>query len=154
MEEVYHTFKKNVGYNVTVRRFREDHDGVTLNSTFPTVRIPSSKLRDFLENNKRVLREGLIREVPEESLDYDAANSLSDEDVATLLGNFQKLKATLPTIDSLPILYKILNVANSKEMSKRTKSIVQARIDEIEPDEDLSNESLDRYDMKGSYDGF
>lgn len=150
-DTVFHTYKKNVGYNVTVRLFPQDFDGVTLNNVFPTVRIGESKIRDFKMSNQRIIREGLIVEVPEESLDWELANALTDEQVSELLKNFPKLKATLPTIDSLPILYKIQNLANERELSKRTRSAIQARIDEVTPeDEEEAEERITKEDMKGT----
>ncbi len=142
-DTVFHTFKKNVDYNISVRLFPNDKDGVLLTSVFPTVRVGESRLRDFKMSNQRLLKEAQVIEVSEELLDFESANVLDDEQIGELLKSYPKLKATLPSIDSLPILYKIQNVAKQRELKKSTLATIAARIAELEPEDEEPNNIRD-----------
>jgi hypothetical protein len=135
-DKIFHVFRKNVPYyNVGVRRTRWDTDGILLTNEFPTVRIEDEDLREFKLANKYNLNNGLIVNVDEEDITWDENNAVTDEQVDELLKNYAKLKSTLPTITSLVILKKILDKAEEQEKPKKTRSLIQARLDEIEPEQ-------------------
>lgn len=147
MEQELTYYKVNVGYSVGVRFFIGDRDGVMLHPKGEAVvAVPTSKLRDFKNANKASLINGLIILVEEPTLDWETANALTDDNISELLKVFTKLKSTIPTIDSLPILYKMSELARSRELSKKTLSLIQSRIDELEPDE---GPIFRKEDMKG-----
>ena len=149
-DKVYITYKKNVIYNVGIRRFVGDNDGVILTNEIPSYRVEEDLLRDFKIANRRVITEGLIVEAEEESLDWDVSNAVTDEQVQDLLKNYAKLKSTLNTISSVPVVQKILIAANDKDASKRTISLIQARLDEITPEDETF---IRKDDMESSRDG-
>ena len=149
-EKVFYTFKKNMPYyNVGVRRHRHDTVGLILTNEFPTVRIEEEDLREFKMANKYGLQNGLIIQVDEEDLEWELNNAISDEQVDELLKNYAKLKSTLQTITAPPVLHKILRTAQDQEKSKKTISLIQARVDEVVPDEDSF---IYREDMQATYD--
>jgi hypothetical protein len=132
---------------VGVRKFVGDADGVMLTNEFPTIRVEEKDLRDFKMANKYGITQGLIKEVPEDALDWEINNDVSDEDANELLKNYAKLKSTLQTIDSLPIAQKILTMAQEQDKPKKTLSLIQSRVDELTPD-DL--DFVRREDMQGT----
>lgn len=145
---VYFTYKKNVPYyNVGVRRSLRDNDGIMLTNEFPTVRVEEKDLRDFKMANKYGLLQGLIVSIEEDTMDWELNNSLTDEQAEELLKNYARLKSVLPTIDSPPIVQKILTLATEQEKPKKTISIIQARLDEITPEE---TEIIRPEDMRGT----
>lgn len=139
-------FERNVRYTIGVRRFTGDRDGVVLNSQRPYLAVKESELRDFRFANQTAIKAGVIREIPEPALPVESLNALTDTDIGGLLSSYAKLKSTLQTLDSLPILYKIRDAAIEKDVSKRTMSLITARITEVEPEEEV----ISREDMKGS----
>lgn len=151
VEEELQFYKVNVGYSVVVRLFEGDKDGVLLSPRGrDSIGIAADKIRDFKNANKAAIIEGKIVPIEEPSMDWETANALTDADVADLLKNYLKLKSAIPTIDSLPILYKLIEEAKSRDLSKRTLSLIQARIDELEPEE---APIFRKDDMQGSRDG-
>lgn len=148
--KVWHTYKKNVPYyNVGIRRFRGDTDGIILTNEFPTHRVEEEDLREFKMANKYSLLNGLIVETEEDNLDWELNNSITDEQVDDLLKNYAKLKSTLQTITAPPILQKILTTAKEQEKPKKTISLIQSRVDEVVPDEE---DFIYREDMQQTYD--
>ncbi len=146
---VYFTFKKNVPYyNIGIRYFRGDNDGVVLTNEFPTVRVKEEDLREFKMANKQHLLEGKLIPVDEDNLDWETANAVTDEQVEDLLKNYAKLKSTLQTLTSLAIVQKILTTAEEQEKPKKTISIIRARLDELTPDEDF----ISRAEMQSTFD--
>src|SRR5688572_18751103 len=142
------TFKKNVPYyNVGVRRFIGDADGVMLTAEFPTIRVEEKDLRDFKTANKYSITQGLIKEVPEEDLDWEINNNISDEEAEELVKNYLQLKTTLAKIDSFPIVQKILQLAIEQDRPKKTISLIQARFDELNPGE---LDFVRKQDMQGT----
>lgn len=133
-EEVIHYFKKNVPYTVIVRNFRGDADGVALDNGRDYIEITSKDFKKFKDANKAAILKGLLTEIEEPKVDWETANAVSDQDIEDLLRNYLKLKNALGSIDSMPILYKIKEAAREKDVSKKTMSLIIARIDEIEPD--------------------
>ena len=149
-EKIWHTYKKNVPYyNLGIRKFRSDNDGVMLTNEFPTFRVEEDDLREFKMANKKHILEGKIVEVAEENLDWEVNNVITDEQAAELLKNYAKLKSTLQTLNSIAIVQKILTTAKEQEKPKKTVSLIQARLDEISPDEE---EFIYREDMQSTYD--
>ena len=146
---VYFTFKKNVPYyNIGIRYFRGDNDGVVLTNEFPTVRVKEEDLREFKMANKQHLLEGKLIPVDEDNLDWETANAVTDEQVEDLLKNYAKLKSTVQTLTSLAIVQKILTTAEEQEKPKKTVSIIRARLDELTPDEDF----ISRAEMQSTFD--
>ena len=143
-------YKLNVRVSTGVRMFPGDADGVLLSPRGTnTVAVPKNKLRDFKNANKRLIIEGAIVPTEEPSMDWETTNALTDEDVNELLKNYMKLKSTLQTLDSLPILYKMIETAKEKEMSNKTISLINSRIAELEPEE---KPIFRKDDMQGSHD--
>lgn len=144
--KIFFTYKKNVPYyNVGIRRFRGDTDGVMLTNEFPTYRVEEKDHRDFKMANKRVILEGLIKEVPEEDIEWEVVNALSDEEVTELLKNYAQLKSQLQRLTSLPVVQKIYTTAEEQDKSRKTLSLIKSRLDELTPDEAWSLE-----DMRGT----
>lgn len=139
-------FQKNVLYTLGVRFYRGDPDGAVLNSAQPWVAVKESQLRDFKLANKRSFVQGLLKEIEEPDVDWETPNSISDEEVTDLVKNWLKLKSRVPTIDSLPILYKMREEAKVQDRAKRITSLIQARIDELE---ELQGEIVDPSEMRG-----
>lgn len=127
-------YGKNVKYNVGVRKFLGDRDGLLLTGSNPWVAIPEDELRDFKIANKSSLLSGLIKEIPEPELEWETANAVGDDEVRQLVKEYFKLKQRLPQIDSIPILYKMLEEAKSQDRAKRIINLIQARIDEVGDD--------------------
>lgn len=147
-ETEYYIFKKNVPYyNVGVRRSLYDTDGIMLTNEFPTVRIEEKDLRDFKRANKRVMQEGLVIQVEDEDLDWELVNDVSDEEVAELLKSYTRLKSTLQTLTSMPVVQKIYTTAVDQDKPKKTVSLIKARLDELTPDEDWA---ISKDDMQGT----
>jgi hypothetical protein len=150
-EEEFDYYQLNVNYSVSVRNFEGDADGVLLSPRGRnTIAVPKDKLRTFRNANKAAIKDAKIIPITEPTVEWDTANALTDEDVSELVKNFPKLKSTVATIDSLPILYKIRDVAKERELSKRTLSTIEARIAELEPEE---APIFRKEDMQGSRDG-
>jgi hypothetical protein len=150
-EEEFDYYQLNVNYSVSVRNFEGDADGVLLSPRGRnTIAVPKDKLRTFRNANKAAIKDAKIVPITEPTIEWDTANALTDEDVSELVKNFPKLKSTIATIDSLPILYKVRDVARERELSKRTLSTIEARIAELEPEE---APIFRKEDMQGSRDG-
>jgi hypothetical protein len=137
-------FKKNVGYNIGVRRFQGDKDGVFLSGNSPFISVERDDIRDFKFANKKLLQDGSLIETEEPSVEWDTTNALTDEEIADLTGKHVLLKSRLPAITSVPILYKMLEDAKSRDRAKRVINMIQARIDELEEDTDFANSVLNR----------
>lgn len=148
-DTVYHTFKKNVPYyNIGIRYFRGDSDGLVLTNEFPTVRVKDEDLREFKMANKQHLLEGKLVPVEEDNLDWETANAITDEQVDDLLKNYAKLKSTLQTLTSVAIVQKILTAAEEQDKTKKTISLIRARFDELSPDDEF----IGRNDMQTTFD--
>lgn len=147
-EENFIHFRRNVNYTIGIRFFPGDRDGAVLNHDRPVIAVAADKLRDFRYANKDAIDAGLIKEVEADVVVWESANAVDDNEVQELLKSYAKLKKTLATLDSLPILYKIRDAANTKGSNKQTLSVIANRIAELEPDE----EPVSRDDMKGSKD--
>jgi hypothetical protein len=150
-EEEFDYYQLNVNYSVSVRNFEGDADGVLLSPRGRnTLAVPKDKLRTFRNANKTAIKDAKIVPISEPTIDWDTANALTDEDVSDLVKNYPTLKSTVGKIDSLPILYKIRDVAKERELSKRTLALIESRISELEPEE---APIFRRDDMQGSRDG-
>lgn len=139
-------YKRNVNYNLGVRKFPGDKDGVLLSAGNPYVSIEREELRDFKMANKRILIEGQLLETTEPSTEWETSNSVSDTEITELTGNHLKLKSRLPSISSVPILYKILEDAKTRDRAKRVINMIQGRIDELEEEVDFASNVLKRND--------
>lgn len=149
-DTVYYTFKKNVPYyNIGIRHFRGDNDGVVLTNEFPTVRVKEEDLREFKMANKQHLLEGKLIPVDEDNLEWDTANAVTDDQVNDLLKNYAKLKSTLQTLTSVAIVQKIMTAADEQEKSQKTRSLIRARLDELTPDEE---DFISRSEMQSTFD--
>lgn len=150
-EEKTYFYKLNVPYNVNVRRFRGDFDAVLLDNSRPFIEIKAKDNKVFRDVNKYQINQGLILEVAEPQEDFQTSNALNDEEIGALLSNYLKLKNAVNNIDSLPILYKIREAAKEKDVSKRTVSLITARITELEPEDDEGlNEAINaRKEVRG-----
>lgn len=149
-EKVWHTYKKNVPfYNLGIRRFRGDNDGVMLTNEFPTFRVEEDDHREFKMANKKHILEGKIALVPEESLEWEVSNAVTDEEADELLKNYAKLKSSLTNINSPAIVQKILARAEEQGKPKGTLSLIKNRLGEITPDE---KDFIYREDMQATYD--
>lgn len=137
-------FKKNVNYNISVRKFTGDRDGVFLSNNSPYVSIERDDIRDFRMANKRLIVEGQLVETEEPTTEWETSNSLSDEEITNLVKNHLSLKSKLPGITSVPILYKMLEEAKSKDRAKRIINMIQGRIDELEEETDFATDVLSR----------
>ena len=137
-------YKKNVGYNVGVRKYPGDVIGVLLNSDNPFVSINRDDLRDFKVANKSAIINALIIETTEPSVEWDNPNAISDEEVTALVKQRLTLKSRLPSFTSVPILYKLLDEAKSQDRAKSIISMIQARIDELEEETDFVTPVLNR----------
>lgn len=137
-------YKKNVGYNVGVRKYPGDAMGVLLNGDNPFVSVERDDLRDFKMANKRAIMDALIVEATEPSVEWDNPNAITDEEVTSLVKQRLALKSRLPSFTSLPILYKILDEAKTQDRAKSIISMIQARIDELEEETDFVTPILNR----------
>jgi len=137
-------YKKNVGYNVGVRKYPGDAIGVLLNSDNPFVSVDRDNLSDFKRANKRAIVEALIIEAPEPTTEWDNPNIITDEEVTALVKQRLALKSRLPSFTSVPILYKLLDEAKTQDRAKSIISMIQARIDELEEETDFVTPVLNR----------
>ena len=137
-------YKRNVPYLIGVRFNFADSQGLILTDTQPWVAIAEDRLRDFKVANKRSLMEGLIIEVAEPSTDWQTPNALTEADIDELLKSYLKLKSIVATVDSVSILVKMIERAKEQNKSGKTISLIQARLDEVSP-----NEVITPLDMRG-----
>lgn len=144
-EKVY--YKKTVLYTVGVRYFIGDAMGVALTSVNPTVAVDVNKLREFKLANKAAILSGLIMPVDEPSIEWETENTFSDEELEVLTKNYLALKSKLQKVDSLPTLYRILETAKNNDRSRKTLTLIEARIEEIDDPEDKFSVHPD--DMQG-----
>jgi len=128
-------FKKNVPYTVVVRRNVMDKIGYSLNLLTPWIAVEAESLRDFKIANKRVVMEGLIVPIDAPDIDWETPNALTDEDITELLKNYLKLKSTLPTIDSVPTLSRLSQIAKEQDKSDKIKRLISTRYAEIAGEE-------------------
>lgn len=133
-------YKKNVNYNVGIRYFHGDKDGKILSSGDPVVAIEKENEQDFRLANKRLIIEGLLLPTSAPVMDWETPNVLTDEEVTALVKNRLGLKSRLPSITSVPILYKLLEEAKSQDRAKSIINMIQGRIDEIEEIDDFSSD--------------
>lgn len=140
MVKEYIYWKKNVNYNVGVRMFSGDKDGVLLSGASPIVTVDAENARDFKLANKLAITSGLIVPSEEPTVDWETANAVTDEEIGSLVKNYLQLKQRLTKIDSISILYKLLEEAKSQDRAKRIISMIQARIDEIEEEDTFSSD--------------
>lgn len=147
-EDTLHFFKRNVNLSVSVRFYYGDRDGVVLNSYRPMIEVKEKDLKAFKDVNKKAILSGLIVEIPEPIDDWETSNALTEEDISALLSNWLKFKNTIDTIDSIPVLYKMLEAANEKNSSKKIISLIENRIGLVEPE----IQQMERGEMAGSYD--
>jgi hypothetical protein len=131
-------YKKNVTYVVGGRFHSRDAIGFTLTNNQPWVAVPIDGLRDFKMVNKKSLIEGLIIPAEEPTLDWETDNAISDEQALELVkGNFLTLKKTLEKISSVAIILKMLDIAKETERPKKTIAVIEARLAELQEDEDF-----------------
>lgn len=143
MAKEYVYYKKNVNYNIGVRMFPYDKDGKVLTGADPFVAVDIETLRDFKQANKQALLAGLLISVDEPNIDWETANAINDEEIASLVKNHLQLRSRLPNISSLPIMYKLQEEAKSQDRAKRILNMIQVRIDELE-DESIDPDVLIR----------
>jgi hypothetical protein len=136
-------YMQNVRYPVVVREYLGDNKGKLLSEIDPYVAVKEENLRDFKIANKQAILAGLIKVTSEPSIDWETPNALSAEEITELLKSFLKLKNTLPTISSLPILYHIKNMAEETNKTPKTITLIQSRIDELTEDEILPGDMQD-----------
>lgn len=145
MATVYYV--KNVKYPVGVRMNAHDSIGKLLVTGNDWIAVPDEGLRDFKLANKRAILEGLIVEGSEPNTDWVTPNALTEDDMKALVGNYLKLKQSLQDISSPPIIEQLLEIAKVQNRPQKTLSLIQARLDELAPDEeDFVNvrEALDK----------
>lgn len=145
MATVYYV--KNVKYPVGVRMNANDSIGKLLVTGNDWIAVPDEGLRDFKLANKRAILEGLIVEGSEPNTDWVTPNALTEDDMKALVGNYLKLKQSLQDISSPPIIEQLLEIAKVQNRPQKTLSLIQARLDELAPDEeDFVNvrEALDK----------
>lgn len=130
-------FKRNVKYVVGGRFFPTDPIGFTLTGDNPYVAVKVENLRDFKLANKRTLMDGLIVETPEPSVDWETPNAITDEQAEEFVKKpVVALRHELAALTSVPTLYKLLDTAKRLERNQKSINAIQARIDEVEPEED------------------
>lgn len=133
-------YRLNVKYPVGVRFHSRDRIGKLLQRDDNFVVVPDEGLRDFKIANKRAILEGLIVVGDEPNVDWETPNSLTAEDIKALVGNYLKLKQTLPELYSLPIVENILEVAKENNRPQKTLTLIQSRIEELsEETEDFTS---------------
>ena len=135
----YTYYKKTVVYTVGVRMFRNDPLGAALDNANPVVQVDKEKIRDFKLANKEAIMSGLIIEVEEPTIEWETENALTDTEITDL-------KAKLPKIDSLSLLYRILEDAKAHDRTKKTLQLIEARIEDLEVED---NFSIRPEDMQG-----
>lgn len=140
-------YRKTVGYTIGVRRFRGDPLGVVLDTLNPVVEVDRDKLRDFKLANKSALIAGIIMETDEPTIEWETDNALTDAEITELTKSFLSLKARLKKITSLPILLRILEDAKTNDRPRKTLSLIEARVEELDGEED--NFSVSREEMEG-----
>lgn len=151
-EETVHYFKANIPNSFSVRMYKGDHDGIVLGQYNQIVEVKDSQLKVFKSINRYALNNGYLKELEEEPEDViNPDNVLDLEDIQELLAAPTKLKAKLPNITSVPILYQILQAAQEKGSAKSTLKLIEAQIAEVEPDAP-SMDAFERLEMGGSYD--
>lgn len=139
-------YKKNVNYNLGVRMFRGDNDGKVLTNADPYVEVEADEEREFKLANKHILTQGMLVKADQPEEDFETDNSLDEEQVKELLTKVMKLNSKLPKIDSLPMLYKLLDAAKAKNAAPSTLEKIQDRIDEVEMN--INNSFHQRIEMK------
>jgi hypothetical protein len=130
-------FKRNVKYVVGGRFHATDSIGFTLTNDNPYVAVKVENLRDFKLANKRTIQAGLIVEAPEPTIDWDVPNAITDENAVEFVKKpLVALRNELAAITSAPTLYKLMETAKALERNQKTLNAIQARIDEVEPEEE------------------
>ena len=142
----YTYYKKTVVYTVGVRMFRNDPLGAALDNANPVVQVDKEKIRDFKLANKEAIMSGLIIEVEEPTIEWETENALTDTEITDLNKSYLALKAKLPKIDSLSLLYRILEDAKAHDRTKKTLQLTEARIEDLEVED---NFSIRPEDMQG-----
>ena len=131
-------YRRNVPYVVIVRRNIMDNQGISLNPQNEWVAVNPEDLRDFKLANKYTITQGLIIPTDTPSVDWETSNALTEDDMNDLLKNYMKLKNTIKTVDSVPILWRLLELAREQDKSDKIKNLIKERLEEISGDEILS----------------
>lgn len=132
-ETEYTYFKKNVGFNVGLRFFLRDADGIVLTEANPYINIEKNKLRDFLQANKHAIQKGLIVQCDEPSFDFVDANTVTDEEAEEIVKNLFILKKRLPDISSEATLGKLYEAAKRQKRAPKILELIEDRLADISP---------------------
>lgn len=128
-------FKKNANYNIGVRIFPSDWNGVVLTEENPYVGIDTDKIKDFKRANRVLIEKGMLIQSDEPSTDYENANLLSDEEVTLLVkGNVLKLKKRLNEISSDATVGRILEEARLQNKGEKTINMIMERMEQLGDD--------------------
>lgn len=131
MAEELTYWKLNVRYPVCVRRNIMDKIGTLLTGENQYYGVMSDTFRDFKVANKQAILEGLIVQSPPPDLDWETPNALTDEEIDDLLKYWLKLKATLPTLDSIVTVERVLERAREGEKSAKIIKLIKSRLEEL-----------------------
>lgn len=126
-------YKKNVPFNVGVRFFLRDADGMVLTNENPYVNIDKENIKDFLMANKHAIQKGLIIEAPEPSFDFVTENTITDEEAAEIVKNLFILKKRLPLVTSEATLGKLYEAAKEQGRSKKILDMIEDRLADVSP---------------------
>lgn len=135
-DKVY--YKSTVKYVLGVRRFIGDSQGQALTWNNPVIEVEVDKLRDFKLANKAAILGGLLMQVDEPVIEWETTNAFTEEEISELTKSYMSLKAKLPKIDSLPVLYKLLEDAKANDRTKKTLQMIETRIQDLEVEDTFS----------------
>lgn len=129
----YVYFKKNVGFNVGLRFFSRDPDGIVLTNADPYVNIDEDSLKDFLQANKSAIQKGLIIQTEEPSFDFVTENTITDEDAEEIVKNVFILRKRLSQISSEATLGKLYEAAKRQKRSQKILEMIENRLADVSP---------------------
>jgi hypothetical protein len=128
-------YRRNVPYVVGGRWTPTDTTGWTMTNENPFIAVPTDRVRDFKMANKRAIVQSLIIEAEEPTTDWEMDNAISDTEAVELVkGNFLTLKKRVEKVDSVPILHKLVEAAKENDRPKKTITLIEARLAEVEDD--------------------
>jgi hypothetical protein len=130
-EQVY--FKKNVDFSVGIRMYQRDNEGVVLNGANPWIGIPADDLKDFMRANRQAIESGLIVQISEPPLEFNTANTITDEEADALVKNLFSLRKKLPEITSEATLGKLYATAVEQKRSQKIVDMIKERLEDITP---------------------
>lgn len=141
---VLHYYKKNVPYLVALRYYIGDSKGKVLNNDDPYIVIEDEDLRDFTRANRDAISQQIIVLTTEPDIEeVKSSQVMTDEKATDVVKNVFALKKALASLDSEPMIVKLLDKAKELDRPKKTIALIEARLGEI------SGPSL--ADMRGVY---